>query len=176
MHQLNQPDNQLHQEVFIDGGLWANNPVLVGLVEALQLSDHTRPIQILSVGTCDEPSGDPALLKGAAWGLSQWQVGIGITEASLTAQSSGHFNIAKLVAGALTQSGRQVSLVRLEESNKSASQYSALGLDRADPSAVRTMRQLAQIDAEKTVSYMKMKVEDKSWDFVRDILSSLSPL
>ena len=48
---------------FVDGGLWANNPVLVGLTEALTMTAADQPIEIISIGTCDQPSGDPHGLK-----------------------------------------------------------------------------------------------------------------
>ncbi len=34
------PDNESRLECFIDGGLWANNPILIGLVEALENSQE----------------------------------------------------------------------------------------------------------------------------------------
>lgn len=37
---------------FIDGGVWANNPVMIGLVDALTCFDiHRRQVRILSLGT-----------------------------------------------------------------------------------------------------------------------------
>jgi patatin-like phospholipase/acyl hydrolase len=41
---------------FVDGGLWANNPIMVGLVDALSCFDVDRhQIRILSLGCGDEP-------------------------------------------------------------------------------------------------------------------------
>lgn len=39
-------------ECYVDGGLAANNPVLIGLIESLQLAKPKQPVHILSVGTC----------------------------------------------------------------------------------------------------------------------------
>jgi patatin-like phospholipase/acyl hydrolase len=41
--------------VFVDGGLLANNPVIVGLVEALELAASQQPIDLFALGTCGRP-------------------------------------------------------------------------------------------------------------------------
>ncbi|WFU14845.1 patatin-like phospholipase family protein [Bradyrhizobium sp. CB3481] len=45
-------------QVFADGGLWANNPIMVGLVDALQCAPKDAPIEIFSLGTCSRPEGE----------------------------------------------------------------------------------------------------------------------
>jgi hypothetical protein len=39
-------------EASMDEGLWANNPVLIGLIDALDLTEPGQEIQIFSLGTC----------------------------------------------------------------------------------------------------------------------------
>jgi len=55
----------------IDGGMFANNPAMCGVVEALKLGNAPRRIKLLSMGTgCDER---PYLLSDArGWGLTGW--------------------------------------------------------------------------------------------------------
>lgn len=142
------PDNQHDLHYFVDGGLWANNPVMVGLVEALTLVKHGTPIQIISVGTCDKPSGDPYSVEKPEWGLRQWKVGVNIIEMSLAAQSYGYANMAQFLAKSLSAGGWPIDVLRLEEGRKSPEQYSAIGLDRADPIAIRTLVSLAEADAQ----------------------------
>ncbi len=50
--------------VFVDGGLWANNPVLVGLIDALDLTERGQEIHIFCLGTCPLPAGEQ-IPKGA---------------------------------------------------------------------------------------------------------------
>lgn len=67
LSQQQNPDNPNNLHYFVDGGLWANNPVMIGLVEALTVTEHGRPIEIISVGTCDQPSGDPYSVEKTGW-------------------------------------------------------------------------------------------------------------
>ena len=57
---------------FLDGGVWANNPVLVAVIDALSAYDITREqIEILSVGTGNLPF--QITLKNAKGGLFRWR-------------------------------------------------------------------------------------------------------
>lgn len=55
----------------VDGGVWANNPGMVGLVEAIKRGVSPMDIQMLSIGTGSEDR--PYLLSEArGWGLAGW--------------------------------------------------------------------------------------------------------
>lgn len=143
------PDDSEHFQYFVDGGLWANNPILVGLIEALGLvSGKHRPVEVISVGTCDQPSGDPNLVKDKNWGLLKWRVGINIVEMSLSAQSYGLTHMTKFLSRSLVELGCDVKVLRLEETNKSPEQFSAIGIDKADRVAIDTLVELARSDAD----------------------------
>jgi predicted acylesterase/phospholipase RssA len=47
---LDDPNGGPGYFVFADGGLWANNPVIVGLVETLELATPEQPIEIFASG------------------------------------------------------------------------------------------------------------------------------
>lgn len=134
---------------FADGGLWANNPVLVGLVEALHMSDEDQPIEIISVGTCPPPGGGALLPKEAQRGLLGWNFGITALELSMDAQASGSQFMAKFLVENLRRCGRAVTLLRLEQSAPSSEQATCLGLDNASPRATSTLVELGNSDALK---------------------------
>jgi hypothetical protein len=70
-----------------DGGLWANSPILVGLIEAMNACGGCD-VEILSVGTCPPPVGTFAAKGAIRRGLPGWRFGVGIIEAALDVQSS----------------------------------------------------------------------------------------
>ena len=67
------PDDSAHARTFVDGGLWANNPVLVGLIEALETAAPEQPVEILSIGTCAPPEGEPIQKDATSWGILEWR-------------------------------------------------------------------------------------------------------
>ena len=62
--------------VFVDGGVWANNPALVGVLEAIrQFQVPLREIDLLSIGTTEEPFHLSRKLRPIN-GMIQWVQGI----------------------------------------------------------------------------------------------------
>ena len=58
--------------MFVDGGLWANNPIMVAVTEALSCFDLVpSQIQVLSIGTGNKPYN--ISLKKARGGWFQWK-------------------------------------------------------------------------------------------------------
>jgi hypothetical protein len=174
--QFENPDNPTLKDNFVDGGLWANNPTLVGIIEALGMVDlKNSQLDILSVGTSDRPSCDPYSLKNPNWGILDWRAGINIVEMSLSAQSFGYTNAARFLCAALNELGMATRFVRLEQTNKSPEQFSAINIDKADEIAVRTLNELARSDADAIHSKV-MRKEADNMDLVQEIFSNLSIL
>jgi patatin-like phospholipase/acyl hydrolase len=57
--------------IYLDGGVWANNPIMVGVVEAIvNVGQRPDQIDVLNIGTTEEPFHVPDKLRsrGGAWG------------------------------------------------------------------------------------------------------------
>ncbi len=80
----------------IDGGVWANNPTLLGMVEATStLNVPWEAIKILSIGTCEDVTRRPdGLDTGGLW---SWRTGA--VNVTMRGQSVGTNNIVKLLLG-----------------------------------------------------------------------------
>lgn len=66
------PNNVNNQYLSIDGGLWANNPSLVCVTEALHhFKTSLEDIKILSIGTGQQKI-DFSIGNGKYWGIRQW--------------------------------------------------------------------------------------------------------
>ena len=79
----------------IDGGVWANNPLMLAIVEAMISYDVPRErIKVLSIGCGDDPYYVTRRMVGG--GLWQWRKVIG---AAMRAQSLAATNQARLLLG-----------------------------------------------------------------------------
>src|SRR5262249_37301097 len=82
---------------FIDGGVWANNPVGVAAVEAVSiLKWYPEQIRILSIGCTQEPANSKWAQRFKMGGL-YWAVKA--TDAFMAGQSSGSLGMAQHLVG-----------------------------------------------------------------------------
>ena len=96
---IDHPDNTIGGfNVFVDGGLWANNPVLVGLIDALDLTQPGQEIHIFSLGTCPLPAGEYVSKEAVDRGLSDWKFGGEAAGLSIDAQQFAYDHMAKKLA------------------------------------------------------------------------------
>jgi patatin-like phospholipase/acyl hydrolase len=82
---------------FLDGGLWANNPVMVGLVDTLSCFNvDPHQVRVLSLGCGDEPFrvSDRMMRWGGLW---SWRLAI---NAAMSFQSKNVLGQAGLLIGA----------------------------------------------------------------------------
>lgn len=161
------------EQFFVDGGLWANNPILVGLIEAVACTPKERPIEVISIGTCEMPTGDPSLLKSNG-GVMDWEVGIGITDMAISSQAYGYSSMAKFLSNILSSLDKDVTVIRLDESQKSSKQLSAIGLDKSDESAIKTLTSLALSDADLNHSNVNNDSEKKENRIIQNIFSNMT--
>ena len=85
--------------VLVDGGVWANNPSLVGAVEATSLLGASLSnVRLLNIGTTNEFRGLPrSLARGGAF---QWLRGSALIDVLMTSQATGAFTAAQHLLGA----------------------------------------------------------------------------
>lgn len=146
MAALDSPADAKRFEVFVDGGLWANNPVLIGLIEALDLCPTKRPIEILSIGTCAAPEGNVFDKSEIDRGLIGWRVGAKALSVSMNAQASGSNFMATFLATHLSRIGHPVRVTRLPETAPSEEQMKYLRLDLATDKALQAFASLGAND------------------------------
>jgi len=131
-------------DIFVDGGLWANNPVLVGLVEALDLAEKDQPIEIVSVGTCNPPEGQTLQPEDCHRGVFGWGAGATALTLSLEAQAFGHASIASKLSSHLRVACK---IIRLPSSPPSYADSKHFGLDKAYKAALEVLQSKAVCDA-----------------------------
>lgn len=146
---LKQPGKSNTKDMFVDGGLWANNPVLVALSEALRLTAPDQSIEIFCLGTSPAAAGTVLDSSKPHWGVIDWRFGGRALELSLDAQSSIFDYLAESFSGHLN---RPVKIIRLPQRKPSASQAELLGLDCTSTASLDLMRQLASGAADDTNS------------------------
>jgi hypothetical protein len=101
MARLDEPGGTGAKATYVDGGLWANNPGLIGMMEAMEIMkdrDEQRPIHLFMLGTLPSQGGEEvrnSSLHRAAWG---WKFGLRAIEASLNAQSVGYDYLSSKMA------------------------------------------------------------------------------
>lgn len=135
--------------VFADGGLWANNPVLVGLLDALQLVGEDQTIEIFCLGTCPLPAGEQIQKNAIHRGIKEWKFGGAVASLSIDAQEFAFDNIARLLAPHLKKT---CNILRFPQERVPATLIPFLGMDDTRPEATNALMKQARIDANMTNS------------------------
>jgi uncharacterized protein len=171
---INNPHTKNQTSHFVDGGLWANNPVLVGLIEALHITNLDQAIEIVSIGTCPPPSGGTLLPKEIKRGIFGWNFGIKALELSMDAQASGHQFMAKFLVEHLRKCNRKIKLLRFEQSAPSSDQATHLGMDNPSERACSTLIELGNSDALK--HYGQSLDSESEYSLLQPIFQSMPNL
>jgi uncharacterized protein len=102
MARLTEPGTNGTAAVYVDGGLWANNPGVVGMIEAVEiLSDRGevgRPIHLFMLGTLPAQGGEEVSSWGLHRGAWGWRAGLQAIVTSLDAQAVGYDYLARKIA------------------------------------------------------------------------------
>lgn len=148
MARLRGPSEHVHH-VFVDGGLWANSPVLVGLLEALALAHANQAIEIFSLGTCPRPEGDHVKAAAVNRGFLGWRFGGEVVTVSLGAQEYAFGHMARLFSKHVD---RKCQIVRFPQGPVPAKIMQYLDLDETRTDALDAMESQATRDVDETLS------------------------
>jgi uncharacterized protein len=144
--------------VFADGGLWANNPVLVALVEALRMSEGSEEdIELFCLGSCGRPEGENIARHAVHRGLAEWKFGGEAAKVSIAAQESAFDEIARMLLPYLK---RKVHLVRFPSSKIPGALLQYLDLDETREEGLAALIRQAQQDADMTNSEIQRGTDD----------------
>ena len=138
------PQDSKHRYVFVDGGLWANNPVLVGMVEALSMTREGDEIEIFSLGTCQCPPGEHIDVRHVHRSMREWKFGGEAMVVSLDAQEYGYDLMAKALSRHVN---RRCRVVRFPRSDVPVAMASDLGLDETSERSMEILVAQAHRDA-----------------------------
>ncbi len=148
MARINSPDTDGHQ-VFIDGGLWSNNPVLIGLIDALEMTDRRDRIEVFCFGTCPRPDGELLGAGDVDRGILGWKCGGGVVTLALDAQEYAFDHMARMIARHVE---RDCRIVRFPHGSVPAGIMKYLDLDETNPKAMEALVAQAQKDVSETLS------------------------
>ena len=145
-------------DVFADGGLWSNNPVLVALVEALDMSDDKdEEIAIYSLGTCGKPAGQVIGRDNLHRGLAGWKFGGEAARVSIAAQEFAFDMIGRFL---LPHLRKKVQIVRFPSDKIPDALLQYLDLDETRPEGLDALVRQARQDAHMTNHQIKQGTEN----------------
>lgn len=146
---LDHPDSPSNYHVFADGGLWANNPVLVGLIDALGLAKPGQPIEIFCLGTCSVPTGDVISKDSVHRGLMDWRFGADAAALSISAQEFAYDNMARMLTKHVDHA---CEIIRFPQEAVPSTLTKYLDLDETRPNAMDALENHARSDADMAFS------------------------
>jgi hypothetical protein len=171
---INHPDSEAGgYNVFVDGGLWANNPVLVGLIDALDLTKPGQEIHIFCLGTCPLPAGEQIQKSAVDRGLPQWKFGGNAANLAIDAQQFAFDHMAKKLARHVD---RQCTVIRFPSEKVPAALVPYLGLDEKRPEAVQALINQARTDADMTNSKCSYIDTDAEAALICSLFNTAPPL
>ncbi len=145
-------ENDPLYKAFVDGGLFANNPVLVALWDALEMNQDKRPIEIYCLGT-NPPDGSDRLSNGRNdWSYCEWRKGAKVVDMTLNAQQNLFDHMAKTIAKHLRV---KCSIIRFSSKALASEQSKHGQIDATSEESMSVLRTQAEKDVDSLCSKMK---------------------
>ena len=149
MARVENPTDQGHHHVFVDGGLWANNPILVAMIDALRMTKPGDRIEIFSLGTCPRPAGDILGPDDMHRDFSQWKFGTEAAAVSFDAQDFAYGHMAAMLTGHIK---RECKIVSFPRGDLPAATMPYLDLDETSDKGLDVLVEQAHEDVSLTLS------------------------
>lgn len=160
-----------HCYTFVDGGLWANNPVLVAVIDALRMTEPGARIEIFSLGTCSPPVGDvPG--SDVNRGLLEWKFGAEAATLSIDAQQSAYDDIAGML---VEHVDRECKVVRFPHGDVPIAVSPYLDLDETSEDGMAALIDQAHADVSRALSAWDRSASDDE-QILADLLANLPPV
>lgn len=162
------PTDTAHHRVFVDGGLWANNPVLVGMIDGLQMAEVEDRIEIFSLGACSRTPGDISSIN-VHWGFLKWMFGGRVVGVSLAAQESAYDYMARMFAQHVA---RDCQIVRFPRGDVPAEAMAYMDLDETSDKGMEVLIDQAHADVSLALSACR-RLNTDSDRMLADLLADL---
>lgn len=156
--------------VFVDGGLWANTPVLVALVDALQLAMSGDRLEIYCVGTSPVAAGESIRDERATHRSAfAWRFGADAANLAVTAQQYAFPEMARLLS---THVRVDCKVIKFPHIEVPANFESNFALDATDDVSLDVMRDQAYADANETWSRSRAH-DDRDGQLLHTLFSGI---
>lgn len=138
------PIHAYKEELYVDGGVWANNPSLCGLLEAILYfvgeGKEYDSIELLSIPTISEPNGWTANTRRRR-SFTGWQ-----SKLIQTTMDGQAYFTDLFLRKTLHKIVPRAKYVRVSTPILSAEQMKVIDMDRADKKALNTLKVLGEHD------------------------------
>lgn len=138
------PIHSIDDTLFIDGGVWANNPSLCGLLEAIKYfvggDKEYSHVEMLSIASISQASGWPS-------GVRKKRSFVGWREKLIQTSMDGQAYFTHFfLKTAINRIDPNSRYIRIESPKLSSQQMEVLDMDRADKNVLSTLKSLGNQD------------------------------